>query len=336
MDTGVEEVLRTKCLFVVFFAGFLSLSCASQMLMQSSNYEKIAFISDRDRNVGYQIYAMNPDGSNQVRLSSSFCSHFDPAWSPDGERIAFTSHCGESCAQIFVMDADGSNVINLSLSPFTNGWPGWSPDGKKIAFFGSKDEIRGLYVMDADGSNVINLTDRNFLDREPSWSPDGKKIAFTPGNSIYIINADGSNLRKLINDVTDPAWSPDGKRIAVTMKKDENWEIYVMDIDGSNLIQLTDNPAWDYDPAWSPDGEKIAFTSNRDGNEEIYVMNADGSNQVNVTNNPAEDRYPSWCCHSLRESSPATQYLPAILSIICVLVISLAVIFLRKRKSAFQ
>jgi Tol biopolymer transport system component len=334
MDTGVEDVLRTESIFVVFFAGFLSLFCASPLLMQSSNYEKIAFISDRDEYVGYQIYGMNPDGSNQVRLSSSFFTHSDPAWSPDGEKIAFTSRSGNSSAQICVMDADGSNVINLSLSSSINGWPGWSPDGKKIAFFARKDEIGGLFVMDADGSNVVNLTDRNFMDRSPSWSPDGKKIAFTPGNSVYIINADGSNLRKLINDVTDPAWSPDGKRIAVTMKKDENWEIYVMDIDGSNLIQLTDNSAWDCDPEWSPDGEKIAFTSNRDGNDEIYVMNADGSNQVNVTNNPAEDRYPSWCCHSLRESSPAIQYLPAILFIICVLVISLAIIFLRRKSTS--
>ena len=80
-----------------------------------------------------------------------------------------------------------------------------------------------------------------------------------------------------------PAWSPDGSRIAFESFRDRNHEIYVMNADGSDVIQLTDNRGFDRSPAWSPDGSRIAFDSDRDGNDEIYVMNADGSGQTNLT-----------------------------------------------------
>jgi hypothetical protein len=83
-------------------------------------------------------------------------------------------------------------------------------------------------------------------------------------------------------------------RIAFVSNRDGNWEIYVMNADGSGVTRLTNNPANDLRPSWSPDGKHIAFVSNRDGNLEIYVMNADGSGQINLTNNPAEDWFPSW------------------------------------------
>ena len=73
-----------------------------------------------------------------------------------------------------------------------------------------------------------------------------------------------------------------------------SFEIYVMDVDGSNQRRLTDNSAWDLAPTWSPDGSRIAFESNRDGNDEIYVMDADGSNQRRLTDNPAWDSFASW------------------------------------------
>ena len=84
-------------------------------------------------------------------------------------------------------------------------------------------------------------------------------------------------------------------KIAFTSNRDGNDEIYVMNADGTNPVNLTNNPAEDRGPPiWSPDGTQIFFGSNRDGNFEVYVMNADGSNPVNLTNNPAEDNFPSW------------------------------------------
>ena len=83
-------------------------------------------------------------------------------------------------------------------------------------------------------------------------------------------------------------------KIAFESERDGNKEIYVMDADGKNLVNLTNHPARDTSPSWSPDGQKITFVSNRDGNGEIYVMDADGKNPINLTNHPARDWAPSW------------------------------------------
>ena len=94
-------------------------------------------------------------------------------------------------------------------------------------------------------------------------------------------------------DTQEPTKATKAK-IAFQSNRDGNDEIYVMDADGKNQINLTNHPKNDVWPSWSPDGRKIAFTSSRDGNWEIYVMDADGRNQINLTNNPAQDRWPSW------------------------------------------
>jgi TolB protein len=97
-----------------------------------------------------------------------------------------------------------------------------------------------------------------------------------------------------------PSWSPGGNKIAFNSDRDGNWEIYVMDADGSNQTRLTDDPARDENPSWSPDGAKIAFNSNRDGNSEIYIMNAYGSSQTGLTDSPARDMEPTWSPDGLK------------------------------------
>ena len=195
----------------------------------------------------------------------------------------------------------------------------------QIAFVSKRDGNLEIYVMDADGGNQRNLTNNLGRDIFPSWSPDGKRIVFIsnrdghvdaiggwPTSEIYVMDADGGNPQNLTNDRNDdrsPSWSPDGKRIAFTSERDGfrkdfviTSEIYVMDADGGNPQNLTNDRNDDGYPSWSPDGKRIVFSSGRDGHfigefgitSEIYVMDADGGNQQRLTENRQYDGKPSW------------------------------------------
>ncbi|MFC1539731.1 SBBP repeat-containing protein, partial [Candidatus Latescibacterota bacterium] len=267
--------------------------------------DHIVYNSDRDGNS--EIYVINPDGSNQTRLTNNSVSDSQPSWSPDGTKIVFNSS-RDGNDEIYIMDADGSNQINLTNNTANEFDPTWSPDGTKIAY--STEPVGDfmnyeIYVMNTDGSNQIRLTNNSLFDYSPSWSPDGTKLAFVRGvgggsEEIYVMNADGSDETNLTyNSVVDdsPSWSPDGSRIAYYSDPDgdfKNFEIYVMNADGSNQTRLTNNSADDRFPSWSNGGLKIAYKSDRDGNDEIYIMKSDGSNQNRITYNFTEDSYPSW------------------------------------------
>ena len=137
----------------------------------------------------------------------------------------------------------------------------------RIAFASGRDGNYEIYVMDADGANLQRLTNNPHSDSSPSWSPDGKWIAFTSRRDGHVI--DGAP--------TD--------------------EIYVMDANGGNPQNFTNNPHNDSYPSWSPDGKRIAFASDREGDLysfDIYVMDANGGNPQRLTNDPHDDRDPSW------------------------------------------
>ena len=147
----------------------------------------------------------------------------------------------------------------------------------------------------------VRLTDGT-LDVAPAWSPDGRHIAFSSRRDdtwgIYVMEADGSNLRGLTDHRDDDfvgAWSPDGRHIAFASNRDGNWEIYVMEADGTNPRRLTDHPGFDWGAAWSPDGYYIAFSSDRDdGAGDIFVMEADGTNLRRLTDDGGQDMDPAW------------------------------------------
>ena len=230
----------------------------------------MAFSTDRDGNI--EIYAMNADGSDPVRLTDDPAVDEQPDWSPDGAKIVFTAGA-EAGGGLRVMDAGGSTATQLTDGDDIE--PAWSSDGTKIAFT-RLDETGwdwdpGIYVMSAVGGDPVRID--TLTAGQAAWSPDGSRIAFTGGtvgggvSDIYVIGADGTNETNLTNDSAvvsfDPAWSPDGTRIAFRRGNGEGSDVWVMAVDGSNQVNLTNYAAYDGEPAWSPDGTKIAFDLQR-------------------------------------------------------------------------
>jgi len=266
---------------------------------------KIAFDSSYIDEVWGEIYAIEPDGTGRVRLTESEGVDIEPAWSPDGRQVAFTSArvtrardpadptCQSTCnLDVYVMNADGSRVKRLTDDPARDREPAWSPDSSKIVF--TRDDGQSdLYVMNADGSAETRITSFPSVEKHPAWSPDGARIAFFRGDCpfnctshIYTAAPDGSDVTQLttgsfVRDRT-PDWSPDGSRVVFNREDVQN-RFWIVNRDGSGLTLI---PGTRLEPAWSPDGTRIAH-----GAPGIGHINVDGSDPRLVIANAAR---PDW------------------------------------------
>ena len=232
--------------------------------------------------LGPKICSINPDGSEFTELANSGCY---PTASHDGSKIYFGGDDG-----LYSMNADGTEKTKINNTMTGFHCPMLSPDGIKIVYaFPTTDMNYDIYTIDADGSNIKQLTTGEYEDYLPQWSPDGTKILFkrresVSGNEfIYVMNADGSGQTELASSAFSASWSPDFQKIVYSWGDGMNSEIFVMNADGTNKVNITTNASSDNMPSWSPDGTKIAFYSTRDGFTNIYVMNSDGTNVNQIT-----------------------------------------------------
>jgi Tol biopolymer transport system component len=244
------------------------------------------------------IWVTNQDGTGRTAIfAASFGTGVgNPAWSPDGTRIAFSSsHEGDN--EIYVMNADGSGVTRLTSDPRGDTDPSWSPDGERLVFSSrcsrglacfNGEPYAELTVINADGTGLVRITSHpmiDILDTEPAWSPEGpdgsSRIAFRRQSSgIMLINPDGSGETSIAPGphMFAPNWSPDG--LSVAFEKDQ--DLAVMNADGTGVRLLTPpgDGVIDTIPAWSPDGVWIVFLRYNDVNNivipDLYVVRATG------------------------------------------------------------
>ena len=296
-----------------FFARALVAALLILMHIAANGYAafgaKIAFTCWRDGN--HEICVMDSDGGNEVRLTDHPARDYEPAWSPDGTRIAFIRD-----HHIHVMDSDGGHVIELAKN--AGGWaPAWSPDGSKIAYTRYKALKRQVWVMEPDGGNQNLLTQwgENY---DPAWSPDGLRIAFVSarrhaGPEIYVMDSGGDNQVRITHDLAEkenPSWSPDGRWIVYDSHKDWAFQIYVVETDGGGFTKrISRDPPNNASPAWSPDGHTIAYVNWDLVNSTINLMTPDGKHLKQLIEDGFFSADPDWFDLRARSVSPTANYL---------------------------
>jgi Tol biopolymer transport system component len=282
----------------------LGMTLASVAGAAPSGNGRIAFTTLRDGRA--EIDVVSSDGTGRASLTASGVNA-EPAWSPDGTRLAYTCANFSLC----LMNADGSGQTALTDTGSWSGtyvydeYPTWSPDGRKLAFQSNRGNLDyGIWVVNRDGSGLHRLTGNASGDGDysPAWSPDGKKIAFESDNGdsydLYVMTPDGGLLARLTrtdDDEDSPAWSSDGNKIVYVRWRGDFAKIWLMNADGTGQHALTTGNTDDFAPVWSPDGTKVVFSSDRGGNVDLYVMNADGSGQpTRLTSDATVDMLPTW------------------------------------------
>jgi Tol biopolymer transport system component len=177
-----------------------------------------------------------------------------------------------------------------------------------ISFTAAGTDRRDVWIIRPDGSDETNISliFQNKFAEASSWGPDGSILTYdviTPGTEgardIVLVDFSADELEEVVitaNIEYDcyPSFSPDGSRIVYMSQRDGQRDLYIMDLEGQDILQLTDSEAYDYEPAWSPDGERIAFVSRRTGKSQIFIMDADGSNVVQLTDSDYLDWRPAW------------------------------------------
>lgn len=227
------------------------------------------------------VMLSNPDGTGSITLFK-YPGVRRAVMSPDMQNIVF-----DDGSDIYAAKADGSNVTPIANNPtILEGGSWFSPDGKRLVYFtiDDKNRVYGIWTMNPDGKNRINVasSEGSQIFRHPRWSPDGTRISFfTISKGVFnisVMNPDGSERVDLTSRSESPSrqasWSPSSKWL-VYSRRSKNFDLWLMDTEGKNKMQLTHLPGHEAKPVWSLDGTKIAFLCSRcqrKGKSDLYLI----------------------------------------------------------------
>lgn len=229
----------------------------------STDGRKIAFRSTRDGNS--EIYVINDDGTHVVRLTSDPGVDTSPSWTPEGKVLFSSNRSGRF--EIYEVNPDGTHLRHLDIAVDGNlTFPSASAEGNRLAFtVGDITGATAIWISHRDGKQATQLTPNEFFAAFPDWSPNGNRIVFSNNvcpvcdlSEILVMNHGGNGLRQLtlagdINNDLFPRWSPDGRQIVFS--RDDfisATEVYIVDRDGSNLVNVSQNAAFDFEADWGP------------------------------------------------------------------------------------
>jgi serine/threonine protein kinase len=277
---------------------------------------QIAYASNRDGRP--QIYLVNIDGTDERQLTNLDEGACQPAWSPTGDQMIFTSPCRSNVDQyagssLWLIDVDregiSSDARQLRTAPGGDYDPTWDPSGGRVAFTSVRDNRPQIYLMNLDGTDVINLTDDLAQNRQPVWSPDGSQMLLTStrggAEELFIMPASGGAIRRYSSGAgqsdTHAAWSMDGVMVIFERTSGGFPRIIASPFENGGARELRVCPEGSLanqtmaEPSWSPDGQWIIFETWPDGvNHNIGIIRASCTNYGEITTNPALDFDATW------------------------------------------
>jgi len=258
---------------------------------------EISFVSTGSGNK--EIYICEFDGYNPRQLTHTNSITLSPAWSSDGEWIAYTSY-EKGKPDLYIKNLRENRGYVVAKKGI-NTTPAWFPNKFELAATLSFSDDPEIYLLTGTGKIIKRLTYNKGIDVSPTWSPDGKSVAFVSKRSgtpqIYIQNVDSGQVKRLTFQGrynTQPAWSPKGDKMAYSGMENGHNDIFVIGFDGQDPIQLTHNEGDNESPSWSPDGNLIVFASTREGPSRIYVMTSYGTDQRRLLALKGRQTEPKW------------------------------------------